>query len=274
MNLLCQPCAKNGGNEIYGATSCEDVGVEKDTLLQLYGDTGGTSWKSSKKWKSNDPICSWEGVVCDDGNVDDDVGITGLSLEDNNLIGTMPMSVWKLPFLRVLNVKSNIGLHINFNGLSSASMLEVIYLSEVRIDSVTGVSNAQKLKEIHFTGCGISGPFPTELFSLVNTLEGIFIAYNSFTGTLPTELGNLINLKSFYAFDNEFSGPIPTQLGFMTNLNIIGTSFLLRVIDSQFFPNPIISCERKPHIRCDSDRVVKSRQPSVILGLSSGQAWA
>lgn len=226
MELPCQSCSNLIGNSFFGATSCEDILVERDSLLEIYRDTGGSSWKSSEKWTTSEPICSWEGVSCDDGNLDDVSGITGLTFESNNLIGTMPMAVWKLPFLRVLNVKNNTGLHVNFNGLSSAKNLEVMYLSEVRIDSIFGVSKAQMLKEIHFTGCGISGPFPTELVSLSNTLEGIYIAYNSFTGTLPTELGDLLMLDSFYAFDNEFSGPIPSQIGRMVNLKNFGTYFL------------------------------------------------
>ncbi|KAI2508081.1 hypothetical protein MHU86_6373 [Fragilaria crotonensis] len=222
VELPCQSCSNPIGNSFFGATSCGDISVERDSLLEIYRDTGGSSWNSSEKWTTSEPICSWEGVSCDDGNFDDVSGITGLTFESNNLIGTMPMAVWKLPFLRVLNVKSNTGLHVNFNGLSSAKNLEVMYLSEVRIDSIFGVSKAQKLKEIHFTGCGISGPFPTELVSLSNTLEGIYIAYNSFTGTLPTELGDLLMLNSFYAFDNEFSGPIPSQIGLVSENLISG----------------------------------------------------
>ena len=243
MELPCKSCSNLVGSRIFGSTSCEEISVERHSLLEIYEDTGGSSWKLAENWASDAPICSWEGVFCDDGDDGDDSGITSLSLEDNNLIGTMPMGLWKLPFLRVLNLKSNSGLHVNFNGLSSANKLEFLYLSEVQIDSIYGVSEAQQLKEIHLTGCGVTGPFPSELFNLASTLEGIYIAYNSFTGTLPTELGNLINLNSFYAFDNEFSGPIPTQIGNMTNLNNFGTSFRFcwSICISALTPPPVVS---------------------------------
>ena len=222
MSTPCQSCSNLNGDNRYGVTNCENTLGERTALLTFYEDTGGSSWQSHLKWASSEPICSWEGILCENGNPDDDSGVTGIWLEGNNLSGTMPAATWQLPFLNSLNLKDNTNLHVNFEGLSSATKLEILYLSGVQIDNLVGLSQAQNLREIHFTECGISGPFPSELFSLASTLEGIFIAYNSFSGTLPAQLGQLTNLESFYAYDNEFSGHIPTEVGLMSNLNNFG----------------------------------------------------
>ena len=200
--------------------------MEKTLLLSLYSATRGTSWKNRSKWNSNDPICSWDGVRCENGNVDDASGVTGIDLEGNNLIGTMPASIWKLPFLKTVNFQDNKELHVNFNDMSEADSLESIFFSRCRVDSVFGISQAKKLRKVHLTECGISGRFPEEIFNMANTLEGIYIAYNSFTGTLSSRIGQMTNLISFFAHDNEFSGSIPTQLGTMSNLQDFGKRFM------------------------------------------------
>jgi len=113
--------------------------VEKTLLLSLYSATRGTSWKNRSKWNSNDPICSWDGVRCENGNVDDDSGVTGIDLEGNNLIGTMPASIWKLPLLRTVNFQDNKELHANFNDIPEAEALELVNFSGVRVGSVFAI---------------------------------------------------------------------------------------------------------------------------------------
>lgn len=217
----CQTCAILKGDNRYGQTHCEDISAEKATLNALYAATGGKNWSNRSKWTSGEPICSWEGVVCENGNVDDNSGITGIDLENNAMVGTIPKSIWKLPFLKDLNVKYNDDLYLNFDGLSAASSLEVLYLSRIRIDSLRGISQASSLRQLHITKCGISGPFPDELFDLGATLDSLFMEYNAMTGTLSTRFGELTNLEVFYAYDNEFSGKIPSQIGMMSSLHRI-----------------------------------------------------
>jgi Leucine-rich repeat (LRR) protein len=190
--------------------------------LQFYLDTGGASWTSHSLWRTTEPICSWEGILCDDGSSDDDSGVTGIWLKGNNLVGTVPNGLWNLPSLRIFDVQDNRDLFINIGGMPSTNKVEILLLSGTRIQNIRGVSHAQHLEEIHLTECGISGPFPQELFVLKSSLRGIFISFNSFSGTLPTQIGNLSNLENFYAFDNELSGSIPSEIGVLTNLQNLG----------------------------------------------------
>jgi len=46
---------------------------------------------------------------------------------------------------------------------------------------------------------------------------------NSFTGTVPKEIGDLANLKTLSVRENSFEGTIPTEIGelsFLVNLNL------------------------------------------------------
>ena len=66
-------------------TSCLDAQdvpfYECQALLQFYNDTNGSEWVESFGWLDITLICSWYGVVCDNGS------ITGLNFTNNNVVG-------------------------------------------------------------------------------------------------------------------------------------------------------------------------------------------
>ena len=50
--------------------------------------------------------------------------------------------------------------------------------------------------------------------------DSIDFRYNSLTGPLPTEVGKMSLMPSFYAFsDNSLTGNVPTEVGDLVNLN-------------------------------------------------------
>ena len=73
--------------------------MEKDTLLVLYNATGGSNWTNS--WSVNEDFCTWYGVTCTSGN------ITGLSLSNNYLIGSIPIELSNLTKLGSLYISNN-----------------------------------------------------------------------------------------------------------------------------------------------------------------------
>jgi hypothetical protein len=224
-DVPCSPCQSmsNDLSQYFGVNTCANIAQEREILLQFYLDTGGNSWNAHSQWRTTEPICSWEGILCDDGSSDDNSGVTGIWIEENNLVGTVPNEFWNLPSLRIFNVQWNRDLFINIGGMPSTNKIEILMLSGTRIQNIHGVSHARHLEEIHLTDCGISGPFPHELFALKSSVKGIFISFNSFSGTMPTEIGTLSNLENLYAFDNELSGSIPSEIGLLSNLLNLGT---------------------------------------------------
>ena len=60
------------------------------------------------------------------------------------------------------------------------------------------------------------GTIPSEVGDLIN-LNVFEIDNNALTGTIPTELGNLIKLVELDLDDNELIGTIPTEFGLMIN---------------------------------------------------------
>jgi Leucine-rich repeat (LRR) protein len=230
-DVPCQPCPLLQGDLRFGQNHCDGIASEKSVLLELYRATNGAGWTNRAKWGSKEPICSWEGIKCLTGD-DDEYGVTTVDLQNNTLVGTLPSSVFALPFLKQLDLKDNLGLHVSLGGLPSAQSLELLYLSNTKVDTMVGISQAPNLHEVHVTGCGLTGPMPDEIFDLAASLKGLYIAYNAFSGTLSTRIGELTKLEYFYAFDNDFSGTIPTEIGLMSKLSFFGEfkHFLLQVL--------------------------------------------
>lgn len=154
----CLPCSHLEDVKFLGHTRCENFTSERATLNKLYDATGGEFWNSSKLWKSEAPICSWNGVICEDGDLQDTQGITTIRLDANDLSGTLPSEIWTLPSLRYLSIKENPNLFVNLEGLAnSANTLEVLFLSGIRMSSLAGISAATSLRELHLTGNNVKG---------------------------------------------------------------------------------------------------------------------
>ena len=67
------------------------------------------------------------------------------------------------------------------------------------------------------SGNDLTGSIPTELGGLTN-LRALSLSLNQLTGSIPTELGNLSNLEELRLCCNDLSDPIPTVLGGLTHL--------------------------------------------------------
>lgn len=219
----CDQCDLLQDDPYLGHVNCENFSSERNTLLKLYEGAGGEFWENSTNWLTEAPICSWQGVKCSDGDKQDLEGVVALQLEENGLSGTLPSEVWTLPALRTLNVKKNNGLHVDLNGLSSASdTLEVLDVSSTTISSLSGLGSATNLKQLGIDGNRLKGTFPLEILQLSGSLEMLYMANNLFYGTLPTELGLMTKLNTLQLQGNDFLSTIPTELGLLQDLRILG----------------------------------------------------
>ena len=61
--------------------------AERDALVTLFEDSGGTEWLTSTNWCSDKPVGEWQGV-----GVDDEGRVVSLHLHENNLVGKLTFS--------------------------------------------------------------------------------------------------------------------------------------------------------------------------------------
>ncbi len=112
-----------GGLSVALGFSCDEVTeipkVECEALVAFYDSTGGDNWKDNAGWKVTNTPCNWKGIDCKNGKV------TGLYLNYNNLVGTIPNI--PLPALTSLSLSNNelSGSIPNFGNLSALTSLSL-----------------------------------------------------------------------------------------------------------------------------------------------------
>ncbi|WP_152266635.1 T9SS type A sorting domain-containing protein [Agriterribacter humi] len=183
-------------------------------LVNLYNSTNGTSWKNNNNWL-NGRVSEWFGVTVTDNRV------TGLSLVDNQLSGTLPTSLGNLTAIRYIYLSGN-----NINGpipnsIGNLSALISFYLNNNKIegDIPSILGNITSLKEIHLEYNKLTGEIPVTLRNLGN-LDELILAYNQLTGSIPGELGDL-QVQKLELNNNQLSGSIPARLRIIRNLTIL-----------------------------------------------------
>ena len=74
--------------------------------------------------------------------------------------------------------------------------------------------------ELSLPGNNLSGTLPSELGDLTQ-LRWLVLNGNELTGAIPAELGNLTQLRGLVLDNNELTGPLPPTLGELTQLTLL-----------------------------------------------------
>ena len=216
---LCAPPAAEFQTWLDGirdgdVSRCTDVRPDFYALVALYSGTDGPNWTNATNWTSAKTLDQWYGVTTDGSG-----RVTGLSLNENDLQGTIPVELGQLTNLDSLNLSGNqltgnvpqeLGQLTNLKGLNLSKNL----LTGNIPPELGRLTNLESLILAHNK---LTGEIPAELGQLTN-LRGLDLGKNQLTGKIPTELGGLTNLRTLDLSDNPLDGEIPSELGQLTNL--------------------------------------------------------
>ena len=175
---------------------CTDVRPDFYALVALYSGTDGPNWTNATNWTSAKTLDQWYGVTTDGSG-----RVTGLSLNENDLQGTIPVELGQLTNLDSLNLSGN----------------------QLTGNVPQELGQLTNLKGLNLSGNEISGNVPSELGQLTN-LESLLLARNKLTDEIPVELGRLTSLRKMDLQLNLLTGNIPAELGRLTNLRILNLS--------------------------------------------------
>lgn len=138
---------------------------------------------------------------------------TTLSLNDDQLTGTIPAEIGELTNLTQL--------YLNGNELTGPIPSEI--------------GNLTNLTHLYLHDNELTGPIPQEIGNLTN-LVGLLLYDNQFSGSIPLELGNLEYLETLYLNGNELTGLIPDSL-----CDLIDNNCFVFIYDNQLCP-PYPAC--------------------------------
>ncbi|KAG2329723.1 hypothetical protein Bca52824_000903 [Brassica carinata] len=152
-----------------------------------------------------------------------------LTMEYNNLTGSIPSSFGKLHNLEVLLLHGNsLGNHsfgdLDFiDALSNCTQLLILSVGFNRLGSDLPISIANlstSLTELKLEMNHISGSIPHDIGNLIN-LSKLELYGNMLRGTLPNSVGMLLELGYLSLDSNGLSGVIPSSIGNMTQLETV-----------------------------------------------------
>ena len=228
-------------------------------LIRLYEELDGANWVNNRNWnttsgtsaqnKANDPCDPdkrWFGVGFIDPcerYLDDIIGegpqmdfliqtrglgqgcfagrITSLNLRRNGLSGNL-----SIPELGDLENITYVDLAWNAIGgsipteIGRWNNIEVISLASNSIVGAlpTELGTLNSGGPAKGVGCGIDDPCP---LGYPMRLTELTLQYNQFEGPIPSELGQLVDLKMLDLSHNNLTSSIPVQLGQLSNLQVL-----------------------------------------------------
>jgi len=175
--------------------------IQRYVLTVLGRSLGISGWDKSIGWRDGSmDECDWFGIECSDRSV---------SMRDGarNTEELLPMVT------RICLVRNSLKGSIP-DELIMLRHLEKLELSHNDLSGPIpeGIAALQSLKRIWLQNTtGVTGTIPTEIGNLPQ-LKSLDLAENRLSGTIPKELGNLADLRMISLYDNRLVGTIPNEI--------------------------------------------------------------
>ncbi|CAL5341170.1 unnamed protein product [Camellia sinensis] len=184
---------------------CQQPNTDEYFLSDFFQKMGLTS---SQSYNFSDPVCTWQGVLCEQEHVIKLVA-SGLSLS-----GLIPEStIGKLIKLQYLDLSNNkiTGLPSDFWSLGS---LKTLNLSSNQISETlpSNIGNFGLLETLDLSSNNFSGKIPETLSSLVR-LQALKLNGNRFDSIIPFGILSCHSLVSLDLSSNQLNGNLPNGFG-------------------------------------------------------------
>jgi Leucine-rich repeat (LRR) protein len=195
-----------------------DPASDRSALLALYNSTNGETWTNKTGWSTNaTDLSTWYGI-----SLNGEGCVKALALQNNNLVGTIPVEIGNLTNLEELYLFSNTlsgTIPTEIGNLTNLKIL-FLYYNQLTGSIPTQIGSLTNLTHLGLNGNQLTGSIPTQI-GLLSNINAIYLNNNQLTGSLPTEIGNITTLENLQLNSNQLSGSIPTQIGNLVNLKLI-----------------------------------------------------
>ncbi|GLT48297.1 hypothetical protein SLA2020_219300 [Shorea laevis] len=142
-----------------------------------------------------------------------------LYLDENNLEGEIPATLWGLEKLQELVLSGNRLSGTISERIGRCNHLVALALSGNNLTGIipTSIANLTALNFMILFDNMLHGSLPPELGNCSLLVE-LRLQNNFIKGSIPSEICNLENLEVLYLFNNQFEGLIPHEIGKMSSL--------------------------------------------------------
>jgi len=152
---------------------------------------------------SNSSHCIWPEINCSTAGS----SVTGLSLVDKNISGTVP------PFICDLNNLTT--LDLSYNYMTSDEFPRALY-------------SCSNLQYLDLSQNYFAGTVPDDIH-LMAQLRLLNLGANSFSGNIPASIGQLTELRTLQLFQVPFNGSFPPEIGKLSNLERLELAWMTRI---------------------------------------------
>lgn len=203
-------------------TNCSSLQVLKLEINRLGGKLPNSVGNLSNQFNS---LFLWRNQLF--GEIPPSVGnllnLRILSLRNNLLTGSIPVDICKLQKLAILSLGFN-----KLSGKIPPSLGNLTQLITLRLEYnklngpiPSSIGGCRMLSFLNITANNLNGTIPRQLFSIFRLSVLLDLSQNSLFGSLPPEIGNLVNLNELDLSENKLSGGVPGTLGSCTSLEIL-----------------------------------------------------
>jgi Leucine-rich repeat (LRR) protein len=164
------------------------------------------------------------------GSIPETIGnltqLIGINLNYNRITGSLPLSMHQLTLLEQLWLTENFLSGTIPSEFGKWTALEWFHLADNLLTGSipTTIGAWTNALAITFDYNLMTGPIPSEIGLLYEELEYLGVSNCDFSGTIPSELGDLQTAYYFFLQSNLLTGTIPPELGKLVKVDFFGLS--------------------------------------------------
>ncbi|KAJ4901634.1 Leucine-rich repeat protein kinase family protein [Raphanus sativus] len=155
--------------------------------------------------------------------------LQGLHMGNNDLTGAIPITLHNISTLQSLAMESNSltgGILLSFGKLQNLRSLSLFSnslgsRSNGDLDFLGALTNCTQLKSVSVANNTLGGDLPTSISNLSKNLIELTLEMNFISGSIPSDIGNLISLQFFQVGNNLLTGTLPYSLGKLSGLGVL-----------------------------------------------------
>jgi Leucine-rich repeat (LRR) protein len=86
---------------------------------------------------------------------------------------------------------------------------------------------------LDLSSTAMTGTLPSELGNLTN-LKRLMLSHSRFDGRVPPEVFALTSLEKFHLTNNDFNGTLPSEIGQMKNVKEFMVQFCVAIVEPRY----------------------------------------